>query len=121
MTTGSGSAVLTAFGEAHRRQTKGDLDRHVLLAAERATDRLVDDPDPILGQPENVSDLFAILRRPLATDLDRDPTFLVDVGGAGLRLKVGVFLMRNLVHLVDDGVGQGEPKSGSPLRIRSWW
>ena len=108
-------AVLTAFGEAHRRQTKGDLDRHVLLAAERATDRLVDDPDPILGQPENVSDLFAILRRPLATDLDRDPTFLVDVGGAGLRLKVGVFLMRNLVHLVDDGVGQGEAEVGIAL------
>ena len=76
------------------RATKGDLDRHVLLAAERTTDRLVDDPDPILGQPENVSDLFAILRGPLATDLDRDPALFVDVGGASLRLEVGVFLMR---------------------------
>ena len=113
-------AVLTARRGASR-PAKGDLDRHVLLAAERATDRLVDDPDPILGQPENVSDLFAILRGPLATDLDRDPALFVDVGGARLRLKVGVFLMRDLVHLVDDGVGQGEAEVGITLRIRRWW
>ena len=53
--------MLITLGEAHRRQTKGNLDRHVLLAAEGAADRLINDPDPILGQPENVSDLFAIL------------------------------------------------------------
>ena len=98
---------LTALGETHRCEPKGDLDRHVLFAAERAADLSIDDPHSIVGHTQDVSDLSAVLGGPLATDLDRHPTLVVEVGGTGLGLEIGVFLMGDLVDTVDDDIGHG--------------
>ena len=53
-------------------QTEDDLDRHVLLAAERTADLAVDDAHPLGGQTERVGDLFPVFEEQENTSANGD-------------------------------------------------
>ena len=74
------------------RQGQQVLDRKIFAPAERAADRGVADDDLVVVQPQHLGDLLPILVQPLTRRLDHDPTGIVDVGDAGLRLEEGVLL-----------------------------
>ncbi|GBE26026.1 hypothetical protein BMS3Bbin02_02318 [bacterium BMS3Bbin02] len=84
--------VHLAGGECHH-----DLESHVLSPAERTTDGRIDHTDVVIRNVERVGDLAPILVDPLARDLDRHPTLVVDIRHRGLGLQIGVLLMRHLV------------------------
>ena len=93
--------------QPHRGQTQHDLHRYVLAPAEGTTDGRIDHPDPLDGQVEGVGDLLLVLVGPLARDLHRHPTLVIDVGHACLRLQVGVLLVGELVGRLHHDIGVG--------------
>ncbi len=62
-----------------------------------------------------MGDLLLVLMRPLAGDLDRQPSFVVDVGHPRLGLQVGVLLDRGVILALDDDVGGAEGGVGIAL------
>ena len=103
--------------EMLRCECENDLDRHVLPAPERTPNCRVDHPHLLDLEVECVRDLFLILVRPLASDLNRHPAFIVDIGVTGFWLKVGMLLVGHFVGCFDNAAAAAQPAAMSPLRI----
>ena len=96
-------------------QRQHNLDRHVLPTAKGPTDRGVLDSHFVNRKSQSVGDFLLIFVGPLASDLDGDAAFIVNVGQAGFRLQISMLLSRGQIFAFDNHFGRLEARLQIPM------
>ena len=91
-----------------------DVQAHVLARAERAADPAEGEAHELVGEPEALGDLVAVVVQPLRRDDEVDAAVVGGDGEAGLGAHERLVLHPDLVRALDD---DGPRASGSPRRI----